>query len=66
QYTNTTNPQQIFVRIDNGTICNSITNFGLNVIQAPEANPAQPLTMCDTNSDGFVTFDLTLSEFDIL
>src|SRR5690606_16338559 len=33
-YTNTFNPQHIYVRIDNGTICNSITSFGLNVIQA--------------------------------
>ena len=65
-YTNTVNPQQIYVRIDNGTICNSITSFELNVIQAPEANPSQPLILCDDNYDGIVTFDLTDSEFDIL
>src|SRR5690606_23744253 len=66
QYTNTFNPQQIYVRIDNGTICNSITSFGLNVIQAPEANPSQPLVQCDTNYDGIVTFDLTDALIDIL
>src|SRR5690606_11173501 len=66
QHTNTFNPQQIYVRIDNGTICNSITSFGLNVIQAPEANPSQPLVQCDTNYDGIVTFDLTDALIDIL
>lgn len=66
QYENTLNPQQIFVVIDNGTICNSITSFELNIIQSPEANPALPITMCDENYDGIVVFDLTQAEFDIL
>lgn len=66
QFANTLNPQQIYVRIDNGTICASITSFTLNVIQVAQANPAQPLFMCDTDYDGLVTFDLTLSEIDIL
>ncbi|MCD2260860.1 T9SS type B sorting domain-containing protein [Psychroserpens luteolus] len=65
-YTNTLNPQQIFVVIDNGTICNSITSFELNIIQSPEANPALPISMCDEDYDGIVTFDLTQAEFDIL
>ena len=66
QYENTTNPQTIFAVIDNGTICNGITSFELNVIQSPEANPAMPITMCDDNYDGIVQFDLTQAEFDIL
>ncbi len=66
QFKNTVNPQQIYVRIDNGTICASITSFTLNVVQIAQANPAQPLEVCDTNNDGIVTFDLTLSEIDIL
>lgn len=66
QYTNTTNPQTIYAQIDNGTICNSITSFELNVIQVPEVNPSVPLVACDTNYDGFTTFDLTEAEFDIL
>ncbi len=65
-YTNTFNPQHIYVRIDNGTICNSITSFGLNVIQAPQANPSQPMVQCDTDNDGIVTFDLTDALIDIL
>lgn len=65
-YSNTSNPQTIFVKIDNGTICNSITSFQLNVVQAPEVNPAQPLIMCDDDYDGITTFDLTDAEVDIL
>ncbi|WP_053975608.1 T9SS type B sorting domain-containing protein [Mangrovimonas xylaniphaga] len=65
-YTNTTNPQTIFANLNNGTFCNSITSFELNVIQAPEANPALPLVQCDTDNDGIVTFDLTQTEVDIL
>ncbi|MCK7591572.1 T9SS type B sorting domain-containing protein [Subsaxibacter sp. CAU 1640] len=66
EFTNTFNPQQIYVRIDNGNICPSITSFTLNVVQVAQANPATPLEMCDTNYDGIVTFDLTLSEIEIL
>ncbi|RKE92380.1 choice-of-anchor L domain-containing protein, partial [Ichthyenterobacterium magnum] len=66
QFENTVNPQTIYAVIDNGTICNSIATFGLNVIQSPDVNPALPITLCDDNYDGFVTFDLTDSELDIL
>jgi gliding motility-associated-like protein len=65
-HANTVNPQTIFVVIDNGTICNSITSFQLNVIQVPEANLALPIITCDENYDGIVEFDLTQSEFEIL
>ncbi len=66
QFENTVNPQEVYVRIDNGTICPSIASFTLNVVQIAQANPAQPLEICDTDNDGIVTFDLTLSEIDIL
>ncbi|RIA09087.1 gliding motility-associated-like protein [Flavobacteriaceae bacterium MAR_2010_72] len=66
QYENAVNPQEIFVRINNGTDCNSITSFVVNVIQAPQVNQAQPLEHCDSNYDGISTFDLTESEVDIL
>ena len=65
-FDNTVNPQQIYVRINNGTICESYTSFVLNVIAAPNVNPSQPLVECDTDYDGLVNFDLTQSEFDIL
>ncbi len=65
-FSNTVNPQQIYVRINNGTICESYTSFVLNVIAAPDVNLPQPLVDCDADYDGIITFDLTLSEFDIL
>ncbi|TDY11577.1 T9SS type B sorting domain-containing protein [Meridianimaribacter flavus] len=64
-YANTSNPQTIYVRIDNGTICNSLTAFEVNVIPAPEASPSEPLVSCDVDYDGIVTFDLTDAEVDI-
>ena len=65
-YTNTANPQTIYVQIDNGTICNSISSFELNVIQMPEVNESIPLMACDNDYDGFTQFDLTDAELEIL
>lgn len=65
-YSNTTNPQQIYARVENGTYCHAIAEFGLNVIQVPMVNVPSNLTTCDTNYDGISTFDLTISEFEIL
>lgn len=65
-YDNTVNPQQIYVRINNGSICESYTSFVLNVIAAPDVNESIPLEQCDDDYDGITTFDLTLTEFDIL
>ena len=66
QYTNSVNPQQIFVQIDNGTICKSITSFVINVIQAPNVSTPQPLIECDDDTDGSLIFDLTSAESNIL
>jgi len=65
-YTNITNPQQIYARIENGTYCHAIAEFGLNIIQVPTVNLPTDLTVCDSNYDGVSTFDLTVSEFEIL
>ncbi|TJY32851.1 T9SS type B sorting domain-containing protein [Pontimicrobium aquaticum] len=65
-YTNITNPQQIYARIENGTYCHAVAEFGLNVIQVPTVNMPTTLTTCDTDYDGVSTFDLTVSEFEIL
>ncbi|MBN4058061.1 T9SS type B sorting domain-containing protein [Olleya sp. AH-315-K02] len=65
-YTNITNPQQIYIRIENGTYCHAIAEFGLNVIQVPTVNLPSALVTCDSNYDGVSTFDLTVSEFEIL
>ena len=66
QYTNTVNPQTIFVKIDNGTICSAISSFELNVLPVPEVNASATLTSCDANYDGLMEFDLTDAEFDII
>ncbi|WP_299229192.1 T9SS type B sorting domain-containing protein [uncultured Psychroserpens sp.] len=65
-FNNTVNPQQLYAVIDNGTICNSVTSFELNVIQSPDVNPSVPIELCDTNYDGITVFDITDAEFDIL
>ncbi|NND10497.1 MAG: T9SS type B sorting domain-containing protein [Flavobacteriaceae bacterium] len=66
EYTNIENPQQIYARVENGSSCYTIAEFGLNVIQAPETNNSLPLEVCDEDYDGISTFDLTISEFDVL
>jgi len=65
-YTNTVNPQQIYARIENGTYCHAIAEFGLNVIQVPDVNVPSAIELCDADYDGSRTFDLTVSEFEIL
>lgn len=65
-FENTVNPQQIYARIDNGTICASITSFELNVISVPEVNQPQPMIVCDDNADGIVSFDITQAQSDVL
>ncbi len=65
-FTNTSNPQTLFALIDNGTICNSIVPFELNVIQVPEVNESNPMVICDEDYDGFAEFDITIAEFDVL
>lgn len=66
KYANTKNPQKIYARIENGSICASITDFSLGVIKAPDANPSKPIVQCDTDYDGQMTFNLRQSEIDIL
>ncbi|MEM5564275.1 choice-of-anchor L domain-containing protein [Psychroserpens sp. AS72] len=65
-FDNYTNPQQVYARIENGTYCHAIVEFDINVIQIPDVNAPSELIQCDTDNDGFVTFDLTLVEFEIL
>ena len=65
-YTNIENPQQIYARIENGTYCHAVAEFGLNVVQIPMVNLPSALETCDDDYDGFSTFDLTVAEFEIL
>ncbi|OIQ19388.1 T9SS type B sorting domain-containing protein [Lacinutrix sp. MedPE-SW] len=65
-FTTTENPQAIFVVVDNGTYCKGFNSFEFNVIQVPQINPASNLEVCDTNTDGFAAFDLTIAEIEVL
>ena len=65
-YTNSTNPQQLFARVDNGNYCLGISTFNINIISAPIANSANPIERCDDDYDGVLTWDLTISEVEIL
>lgn len=66
EYTNSTNPQPLFARVDNGNYCKGISAFEINIIPAPIVNPTVPMEQCDINYDGFATWDLSISEDDIL
>ncbi|WP_179336602.1 T9SS type B sorting domain-containing protein [Winogradskyella ludwigii] len=65
EYANTVNPQQIYVQIDNGTICKSITSFVVNVIKVPDVTLAEPMIECDDDTDGSLQFDLTVAQSNI-
>ncbi|EDM45659.1 hypothetical protein SCB49_07617 [unidentified eubacterium SCB49] len=66
-FTNTTNPQTIWYRLDNNdgdNFCNSIGSFELQVVDGPVAMGPLQVEVCDTlgePGDGIYTFDLTLN-----
>lgn len=64
-FTNTTNPQSIFVTIDNGTICTSETSFVINVLPAPSVTDIAPFEDCDIDFDESISWDLTQAEINI-
>ncbi|MFI1743507.1 choice-of-anchor L domain-containing protein [Thalassobellus sediminis] len=54
QYTNDTNPQTLYVRIQStDTQCLIIEELGINIIPAPNLTEATPLILCDTYTDPF-------------
>ncbi|WP_179336603.1 T9SS type B sorting domain-containing protein [Winogradskyella ludwigii] len=65
-YTNTTNPQVLFARVDNGNYCKGISSFNINIISAPTVTLPTPLERCDDNYDGVLTWDLTDAETEFL
>lgn len=65
-YTNTTNPQEVFVTIANGTICVSDTTFIINVIPIPTVEEIDPFEDCDIDYDESIFWDLTEAEINIL
>ncbi|WP_298307986.1 T9SS type B sorting domain-containing protein [Flavobacterium sp.] len=66
-YTNITNPQVVWVRVEDTTTgCFDTTSLQLNVTQGPIANNPTPLQICDPNNDGFGVFDLSLATSQIV
>lgn len=67
QYTNATNPQTLFVRIEsNDSFCYVVEELGINIIAAPDiTNVSAPLVECDANYDGFTSFNLEEADFQI-
>ncbi len=66
QFTNYSNPQEVFARVNNGTYCNAIAAFNINIIQVPTVGTPSDLVMCDTDYDGAVNFDISQVEVEIL
>jgi gliding motility-associated-like protein len=58
-YTNITNPESIWVRVENPEGCYGIFMSELVVIPRPEIFEPDPLIYCDEDNDGFGTFILT-------
>ncbi len=66
-YTNTVNPQNIWVRVvDGDTGCDAFTRITLRVLPNPSPNVPDPIELCDTDGTGEQVFDLTIREDQIL
>jgi len=65
-YTNITNPQTVYVRVEHPTSgCYGTTTLILEVLEAPDANDPTPLEVCDDDGDGFAEFTLTDADAEI-
>ncbi|MEM8927862.1 MAG: T9SS type B sorting domain-containing protein [Bacteroidota bacterium] len=67
-YTNTLAQEEVFFRFQNRTYttCFRTGSFRIQVIDGVEANTPSNLEYCDDNKDGQATFDLTLTETEII
>jgi hypothetical protein len=68
-YINTSNPQTIFIRAENTTtFCVESRGTTLELLVNPLPSPITPtpLEVCDENNDGFVAFDLTSKDTEII
>ncbi|QCE43095.1 T9SS type B sorting domain-containing protein [Psychroserpens sp. NJDZ02] len=65
-YENTSNPETIYVRLENGLSgCYDTTTLDLIVNNSGALVPSSSLTFCDPDSDGFGIFNLSDSEAEI-
>jgi large repetitive protein len=67
-YTNISNPQTIFVRLETvgDPNCYNTSSIDLNVIPNPLANLLSDLEVCDDDNDGFAQFDLSLRDVELI
>ncbi|WP_142783291.1 T9SS type B sorting domain-containing protein [Changchengzhania lutea] len=66
-YTNITNPQTVYVRIESDdSLCYVVEELDINIIAAPDITEASPLVLCDDGYDGSVSFNLENADFQIL
>lgn len=70
-YTNTSNPQQLFVRVHNthNSNCFDITSFNIEVFDTPSIPDIAPITLCDDGMDGDDTngqMTIDLTQFDTI
>jgi len=65
-YTNTTNPETIYVRVENSTTgCYGTFPMELVVVPAPTILTPTPLEYCDPDNDGFGEFILTDADLEV-
>uniref|UniRef100_UPI0012699511 PKD domain-containing protein n=1 Tax=Psychroserpens jangbogonensis TaxID=1484460 RepID=UPI0012699511 len=67
-YTNLTNPQTIFVRVENdfNTLCFETITFDLIVNPGPTIIVPTPLSVCDDDTDGFAMFTLSDANTEVI
>lgn len=65
-YSNISNPQTIYARIENGNNGDfDTTSFQLIVLESPNVVNPTPLEVCDDDNDGLSVFDLTSKDAEI-
>lgn len=63
------NPLTIYYNVDNGTICEGVAGFELQVVPIPSGITPTSIILCDTNSnnlDGIMNFDIFAIQDNIL
>src|SRR5690606_27286850 len=66
-FVNTTNPQTIWVRVENEHDCFIVTSFDLIVFPLPDIETPTDYSLCEDDvNDGFTEFDLTTKNDEIL
>ncbi len=65
-YQNVSNPETIYVRVENAVGCSEVVNFELIVNPLPEVIGVTDLIECELNTDGLFDFDLDSKTNEIL